>query len=347
MSFWGYLKDKLFFILAEGLAIAFTAVMTAALGLSAYAVFFISLVLVLANAAVFVSEYMKRRAYYERVISTFDGLDQKYLIAELIEPGDFMDAQIMYEILCGANKSMNDRIALFKSLSTEYREYIESWVHEIKTPIAAARLALENHPGAISKAVEDDLSRVEALVMNVLYYARSNDVEKDYIIKRVGVGELISAALKRNSRRLIENRMAVSMEEPDIFVYTDEKWLAFILDQIITNSIKYRTGDTGRLEFRCAEDGAGASLTVTDAGIGIPRGDITRVFEKGFTGENGRRYASSTGMGLYLVKKLCDKLGIGARALPADAGAVIEIYFPKSDMHIMEKHFGRPKMPQA
>ncbi len=337
MSFGGYLKDKLFFILAEALAIAFAAVMTAALGLSAYAVFFIALVLALANTAVFISEYMKRRAYYTRVISTFDGLDQKYLIAELIEPGDFTDAQIMYEILCGANKSMNDRIALYKSMSAEYREYIESWVHEIKTPIAAARLTLENHAGELPKTLEDDLSRVEALVMNVLYYARSSDVEKDYIIKRVSVEELVSEALKRNSRRLIENRMTVSMEGLDVFVYTDEKWLAFILDQMITNSIKYRVDGAGKLLFRGARDEAGVSFTIADAGIGIPAGDISRVFEKGFTGENGRSYASSTGMGLYLVKKLAGKLGIGVRALPSDAGAAIEIYFPKSDMHIMEK----------
>ncbi len=336
MSFWSYLRDKLFFVLAEVLVIAFTAVMTAALGLSAYAVFFIALVLCIANLAVFISEYMKRKAYYAQVISTFEGLDKKYLIAELIEPGDFSDAQIIYEILCGANKSMNDRIALYKSLSAEYREYIESWVHEIKTPIAAARLALENNPGALSKTLEDDLSRVEALVMNVLYYARSSDVEKDYIVKRVSMEALASAALKRNSRRLIENRMTVSMDGLDIFVYTDEKWLAFILDQIITNSIKYRADGAGRLELRGARSGAGALLTVADSGVGIPAGDITRVFEKGFTGENGRRYASSTGMGLYLVKKLCGRLGMGVRALPAEEGAAIEIHFPKSDMHIME-----------
>ena len=335
MSLLTYLKDNLLFLALEGAAAVFTVVFLSALGVRPYGIFFLMLVLVLANVVILAYGYVKKNAYYKTITTIYEELDQKYLVSELIEPSDFADSRIFYEMLRGANKDMNDRIAFYRGLSNDYREYIESWVHEIKTPIASARLALENNPGPLSDSVTDDLSRVEALVMNVLYYARSSNVEKDYIVKRVDLKQLVTDALKRNAKRLIENRMQVKTEGLEVAVYTDEKWLAFMLDQLITNAIKYRAGKEGSLAFCAQPAGSGVALEIRDSGIGIPREDVSRVFDKGFTGENGRRFAGSTGMGLYLVKKLADKLGLAVSAA-SENGAAITITFPKSDMYIME-----------
>jgi len=332
MSLLRFLRDKALFLLLGCAVVVFAAVFLSAFLIPPYAIFFVVLVLAAAAAFVLVYEYMKKRAYYAELIQTFEQLDQKYLIAELMEQAGFADGIIFYGILQGASKSMNDKIAEYRKLTEEYREFIELWVHEIKTPIASAALTAGNNPGEAMNRIAGDLDKIEELVNKVLFYARSNDVEKDYVIKELPLKELVSGAVKRNAKALIQNKFKVELGGLDTSVFTDEKWMDFILGQMIVNAVKYAGEKERCLRFDAAVRGNGIDLYVRDNGIGIPEKDLARVFDKGFTGDNGRQYAKSTGMGLYLCKKLCDKLGVGLRA-DSGNGTVFTLTFPKSKMY--------------
>jgi signal transduction histidine kinase len=174
-----------------------------------------------------------------------------------------------------------------------------------------------------------ELDRIEAHVEQALYYARSMAVEKDYSIKLVNLDQLVKSAVKKHSRALIENGIMPRFEGLEGSVYTDPKWLDFIIGQIISNSIKYRRPAsedfTPEIAFVSERRGAGFEadkvlLHISDNGIGIPATDVRRVFDKGFTGENGRRFAKSTGIGLYLCKTLCEKMKLKLSIISAVAG---------------------------
>lgn len=182
------------------------------------------------------------------------------------------------------------------------------------------------------------------------FYSRSNNVEKDYIIKQVDLSEIVNRVLRNNAPHLIEQKIGIETAELEQTVLTDSKWTDFILQQLIDNAVKY--GCT-KLKFYSEQNPNGVSLFVCDNGIGIPPQDIGRVFDKGFTGENGRTHGRSTGIGLYLCKKLCVKLGLDISVQSQDkntrrvvcedtdigttvkegSGTTIQIVFPKSDMN--------------
>jgi signal transduction histidine kinase len=254
-------------------------------------------------------------------------LDKLYLLQEVAGCPDFAEGRILYDTLRATGKSMNDEIAKYKLSFTEYREYIELWVHEIKTPIAGAKLIAGNEGNA---AALDAIDRIESFVEQALYYARSNAVEKDYVINPVMLSELVGGALKSNSKFLIARGIAVRTNDLNYEVFTDAKWVVFILRQIIDNAVKYRSSV---IEFSGELHRNGASLLISDNGIGIPDRDMAKVFQKGFTGSNGREYGHSTGLGLYLCRKLCLKLGIGISiASQPGRSTTVEISFPKGDI---------------
>lgn len=153
-----------------------------------------------------------------------------------------------------------------------------------------------------------DLDRVNAYVEQVLYYVRSTSVEKDFFVKRVSLQELVEDTLKNCAREMICGKATVNLAHLEPEVHTDPKWMKFILHQIIANSIKYRSGETLQLTFSGRKEENAVGLDIADDGIGIPENDLERIFEKGFTGQNGRITAKATGMGLYLCKKLCAKM---------------------------------------
>ncbi len=323
-----FLRDNLALVAAQIGVGCFLFVFLWWLGLGA-ALTLVMTVFCAANIVAFAYLYIKKSAYYNNLVKLYEGLDVKYLISEMTEEGGFSDSRIFSEILRGANKAMNDQVARFRGDMKAYREYIELWVHEIKTPIAGAYLAASNHDTPQMRSVEAELKRIETLVDTVLYYARSTAVEKDYVVKECRLEELINDALKKRARELIELRIRVKKGELDMIVYTDAKWLGFILDQILLNSIKYQAT---QILMEAQEGAQSVTLHVQDNGIGILPQDIGRVFEKGFTGENGRKFQKSTGMGLYLCKTLCDKLGLSI-AVRSEEGTTVSITFPKSEMY--------------
>ncbi len=177
------------------------------------------------------------------------------------------------------------------------------------------------------RAVSMENQRIENYVDMALYYARSENVYKDFIIRRTSLQEIAEEVLEKNRLLLIKNGVRAEVDCPDA-VYTDGKWIAFILNQLFLNCVKYRSAQPV-LCVRTKRGKDGVSLTVEDNGVGIRGEELSRIFEKGFTGSNGRDHERATGMGLYLCRKLCGRLGIGLRAESKyGSGTRMLLHFP-------------------
>lgn len=252
-------------------------------------------------------QYMKKYRYYKNLKIKLDKLEQKCMITEMLELPNFVEGEFLYEMLQACNKSMNDEILKYKTEAAGYREYIEMWIHEVKTPLAAAKLILENHPSEITQAMDEEMQQINYYLEQALYYARSNSVEKDYLVKELSLKEVVQNAVKTNARSLIGNKIKIKMQDLDQMIFSDEKWISFILNQIISNAVKYKKEEP-EIVFGARCEKNQILLEIQDNGIGISAKDLPRVMDKGYTGTTGRNYQKSTGMGLYLCKKLCSKL---------------------------------------
>ena len=277
-------------------------------------------------------EYMKYRKYFSNINNILESLDKKYLLPEVLQEPNFMVGENINDILKEFSRDMHEQVKHYRNIQEEYREYIEMWVHEIKTPIASSKLLIENNTNEVTRKIDTQMDRIENYVEQELYYSRSDEVGKDYIIKKVGLSKLVKDVIKRNQRDFISKRISLQLGDLDEIIYSDTKWGEFILNQIIGNAIKYSKGKDDKIEIYLKKISSAVVLTIKDHGVGIIERDLNRVFEKGFTGENGRKFGKSTGIGLYLCKKLTDKLGLGLQVQSEEnVGTEISIIFPKSE----------------
>ena len=256
-------------------------------------------------------EFFKIRKYYNNLIDVANNLDKKYLVTEVIDEPSFVEGKIIHEVLRNCNKSMNEEVRSYKQKNDEYRDYIEAWVHEVKTPIASAKLIIENNKDEATKRISKELDTVDSFIEQVLYYSRSTDVSRDYIIKKVELRKVVNGVIRSKASDFINKKIQIEFDGLLEVIAMDEKWLSFIIGQIVQNSIKYSSKTEAKVKVSSKNIENSVILRIEDNGCGIPKTDISRVFEKGFSGENGRCYARSTGMGLYICKKLCNGLNIG------------------------------------
>lgn len=194
-------------------------------------------------------------------------------------------------------------------------------------------MIIENNKTSVTKSIDEELQRIENYIEQALFYARSNTVEKDYYIKKVKLRDIVYESIKKNKNVLIQEKVSMNLHDLDLEVNTDSKWIGFILNQIIGNSIKYKKIDSHlEIEIYAKQGKENVILYIKDNGIGIKEGEVTRVFEKGFTGTNGRLAGKkSTGIGLYLCKNLCNKLGIQIELNSGqDEGTKVQLIFPQS-----------------
>jgi signal transduction histidine kinase len=263
-------------------------------------------------------------------------LDKKYLFAEIVENNGNTEQQAFFIIIKSAMRSMIEEVSVTKKEKEDYQEYIEQWAHEIKVPLTSIILNCENNLDDNARKILLQTKHIEDYLEQVLYYARLGNVENDYMIKEVCLDEFVNDALIRNKQALIQNHIAVIANNLDYSVYTDYKWLIFIINQIINNSVRYKK-ENPVLEINGSEKDGMIQLEIKDNGIGIRESEIGRVFQKGFTGSNGRSRKGSTGMGLYICKGLCDKLGIEIEIdSELDRHTSVKIMFPKSEHYIKE-----------
>lgn len=334
MNFWHYLRDHLIYIACWALAAWGCWLYLRGLNVAPDAVTFILIVIAAAAAAPLVIDYLWRASWYRQMSRRLADLDKQFLFYSVMEEPGFVDGQIIYAWMNETARAMNERIAASFRAVADYREYLERWVHEIKIPIAAALLTAENHPSPEMRSIQQDLQRIESYVMQILYYARSSSLEDDYIITSCSLKSLVDDALKRNARQLIHSGFSIEKDALDASVRTDGKWMGFVLDQIIQNSIKYRREDSALLRFTQEKSGESCELLVEDTGIGVSDADLPRLFHKGFTGENGRKFTKATGMGLYICANLLGKMNHSVCAEHGkDGGLRIRIRFPAGSMH--------------
>ena len=333
MRFRDYIKEKMVLIIGTILALVSVEILLLAYDISilirVYCAFIIAFVMILA----ILIEYKKKKDYYNELIKNMEDLKEKYLISEIIKTPNFVEGRILKEILQDTGKSMLENVNYYKNIQEDYKEYIELWIHEVKIPIAASKLIIENNKNEITKSIDEELDKVENYTEQALFYARSNAVEKDYIINKTNLKEIVNGAILKNKTTLLNEKVSIELSNlKEEEVYTDSKWAVFIINQIIQNAIKYSKKENKKIEISSQEKNDKVILYIKDNGIGIKKGEITRVFERGFTGENGRIIGQkSTGIGLYLCKKLCDRLGLGIELnSEKDKGTEVRIIFPKN-----------------
>ena len=255
-------------------------------------------------------DYFRKYKFYQSLSNTLDVLDKKYLILEMINKPNFYEGEIFYQTLYDINKSMIENVKEYNLSIIDFKEYVEMWIHEVKIPISSLTLLIHNNQEKIDKRYVEQIRKLDNYIDQILYYVRSENAEKDYIIKEKSLQEIIKNVALKNKDDLLASKVKLDVNVNNIKVLTDAKWLEFILNQIINNSIKYKRNNVeSYIKIIAKEDKEKTYLSIYDNGIGIPKKDIPRVFEKSFTGENGRITAKSTGMGLFIAKNMCSKLG--------------------------------------
>ncbi|WP_142712094.1 ATP-binding protein [Clostridium perfringens] len=337
MNLRDFIKERIVFIIINSLILLFTALLLMVLKVDSFAILFIVIINGAGILIYHIFDYLRKKQYYNEIKENMESLDKKYLISEVIEEGTFTESKLIYDVICKSNKAMNDEIGEFKRGINDYREYIELWVHEIKTPIATCKLLIENNESPLTESIGEEVCKLENYIDQALFYTRSNTLEKDYIIKEMILSSCVNKVLNNNADSLIKKRVKISLGDLEKMVYSDSKWIEFILGQIISNSIKYMNKEHKELKIYCNENSKYVILNIEDNGAGISEKDISRVFDKGFTGENGRKFGKSTGIGLYLCKKLCKKLGLDITLISEEGKFTrVSIIFPINRMMIFE-----------
>lgn len=345
-----FLREKLYYFILFFVLLACLLLFLLALHARAEITIITVIFFALFGITVPVSEYLRRRTFYQKLLQNIASLDRAYLVLETLARPNFYDGAVLYEALYAINKSMAEVVQSYEIEADEFRDYIEMWIHEVKTPLAT--LSLMNK----DRKIAAQLSRLDSYVEQVLYFARAENAEHDYLIKSTSLAEIIKNVATRNRDLLLASNVDFAVSNLDHEVFTDSKWLEFIINQILQNSVKYQSKT---ITISAKDTAERTVLTITDDGLGISAKDLPRVFEKSFTGENGHGTTSaansrisrnslpssgqkSTGMGLYIAKTLCDKLGHQIEiSSPNQKGTIVEITFPRHDYYTIM----RPETP--
>jgi signal transduction histidine kinase len=309
MSLGEFLYEKLYIILLNIFSAFTLAIFLKLLSIDNGPMVVIIIIWIMVLTCTFLLEYFSLKNKYKEINKKLDALDQKYLICELLDKPESKIEKVYFNMLRQANKSMIEQVGKSRDIQVSYKEYIEEWIHEIKNPIAAIDLICKNYKTEESNRISKELLKINYLVEQALYYARSENVEKDYFIKEIRLFNAVEKAVVNNRIQILEKNIKLIIDDTEDMVYTDEKWLYYILEQIIVNSIKYSKKCNGEIHIYTKNLNGDIQLIIEDNGIGIASDELPRIFDKGFTGSK-RDNRKATGLGLYLCKKLSEKLGI-------------------------------------
>lgn len=284
----------------------------------------------------FFLEWHRANSKLEELTKIMNGLDKKYLFSECIPVPKSIYEKKMLNLIKQSGKSMIESVSDAEAEKQEYQEFIESWVHEIKAPITTAKLLCTNNKSDVTRKILTQTTQIEEHIERVLYYARASSIEKDFVIKETSLADIVSESIARFRPLLIQNNMTIETDNLDELVYTDSKWVDFIIGQLISNAVRYKS-ENPKIKISAQKVADEVALSFEDNGIGIARHDLKRVFERSFTGSNGRDRGGSTGMGLYLCKKLAAALNIdiGIDSNESKYTKVIMVFPSKSNLSKM------------
>ena len=219
-----------------------------------------------------------------------------------------------------------------KKIHSNHLTFINHWIHQMKTPLAVINLQLQDYEGEeIFLEIGQELDKLDKGLNLAMNFARLEEFQNDFVIKKINLYDEIMIILNKEKRLFIKNRIIPKVElNEELKVYTDKKWIKFVIEQVIINGVKYSKNYGKYLNLKSRENSEYIILDIIDEGIGICKKDIKRVFDPFFTGENGRKYGETTGMGLYIAKKVCDNLGhIIEIKSEVGSGTQISILFKK------------------
>ncbi|MDE6874951.1 MAG: HAMP domain-containing histidine kinase [Lachnospiraceae bacterium] len=354
-----FFADRVLGLLFRAVFAAVTAVFLLLTGTKPGIVVILGIVWFLVLACGQAVDFFRCRSRLRELYAVMEGLDKKYLFAECVRAGGTVYERRLFELFHRAGRAMISAVSDAEACQREYREYVESFVHEVKTPITAAELICRKMDEKNRRKLSCELAKIGAHVERALFYARSESVQKDYIVREETLRELVAQAVGEHRTLLAGSGMRVETGDLEYTVFTDRKWAVFLLGQLLQNSARYcgekpvvvisgerdyapgenpvqgiakagggqdscvtpRRTEAACVVARSLASGGGGQvrLTVRDNGIGIPAHELPRVFERGFTGRGGRERGGSTGMGLYLCRRLADCLGIGL-AITSECG---------------------------
>ena len=307
MMFLEYLEEKIFFIIISLIFTLFLSIYLLLIGVNASLIILLAILIIVFIFISLLVSYLLIKKRYEKIVNLVDSLDEKYLIKEVIDKPKNLENKAYYYALDKACKALNDKLSEVENSKNEYLDFLDSFIHEVKTPISALALYADNNN---DERIKEEVLKISRLVDKMLFYARSDVVEKDYFIKEVTLADLVHPVLLEYKNYLLNYHIKVEVKDLDnLKVYTDIKWLNFIIGQIISNSLKYQNKKDRLVRIKGVSTKNNIKLEIYDNGVGIKEADVSKVFEKGFTGSN-RNKKNASGIGLYLTKRLCDKLGI-------------------------------------
>lgn len=310
MKFINYVKDKIWYVILFIVSLAFILTLLAAFKTKIELTIAILLVITIFFITSILIDFFKKKDFYNNLLSSIENLDKAYLVLETLDKPNFYEGKVLYQALYEINKSMNENVKNLKLQVADFKEYVEMWIHEVKIPLSSLVLMQHNHKDKFSKDQIKQIKRIENYVEQILYYVRQETAEKDYLITDVSLNKIVNKVLLKNKDDILENKINLIVDTLSYDVSTDSKWLEFIINQIINNSIKYKRNiKSSCIKIYVIENNDKLDLVIEDNGLGINETDLPMVFKKSFTGQNGRIKSKSTGMGLFIAKSLTDKLG--------------------------------------
>lgn len=327
-----FLRDKIAVVAIALLVIAFITFLLVILGVTIDAIVLIDSTLAACVVLALVLEYRRRASFWKDVETAIEALDRTRYIGDLVDDPSFSEGRLALDAMLALTQLNKDELGELRTQNHDRAQYTELWVHEVKTPLAAAKLVLDRMHGPDVAKLKIELERIEGLVEQALFAARSDTLVNDYLIREVRLADAVGEACKSNMCYLASCGVTLNMQvDPQVTVMADRIWLAFILNQLITNAAKY---DASTITFTTYEEGnegphACTVLELRDDGCGIPAADVPRVFDRGFTGEVGRAHGSATGMGLFLVARMCAQMGLDVLLASEESiGTRVQIKFP-------------------
>ena len=326
MKYREFLKDKIPDIAIVFILCIISSAVLLCFDVDLHAIIMIVFLIIIAFSINLFLDIRKRKKFLDSLYRNSHNIDKAYLVLETISEPEYTEGRYLYELLLYINSSMAEEVKTVRNDFAGFRDYLELWVHEVKLPLSAMNLKIRNliqqelNDGnddsadriAAYRKLLSEISVTQGYLEQIMYYSRLEVSSKDYHLASISANDLIRDAAIKN-REMVSDKGA-SLEviplEEDIKIITDDKWLIFIIGQLVANSLKYMMDDKLVITLKASNPSSDLfEIKVRDNGIGIPAGDLDKVFEKSFTGENGRHHSESTGMGLYIVKTLCDRLG--------------------------------------
>lgn len=249
--------------------------------------------------------YYKNKNVYELLDNGLSSLDEAF-----VELGNSVLGESMSEVLKKEHNLYEAEILKCNNTHNEHIVFINQWVHQMKTPLSVIQLKLQEYEGEEPfESMKLEVSKLNKGLNMAMNFARLDSFQKDFIVERFSLYNLVMSKVNEERQLFIKYKIMPKVDiDASIEVYSDAKWMKFILEQLIVNGVKYSKSNGKELIIKGYEEENTVKLSVIDKGIGIPKKDIKRVFDPFFTGENGRKFGESTGMGLYMVKKICDNL---------------------------------------